>query len=221
VTGIFRALPQRVNPRQRTVRSVFKTYLDVLHFQKTDKGRLSAEDASIAHGEFAALVQESSEERAALDVKRARMVAMSRDPSLYDHLAQSLAPSIWELDDVKKGVLLQLFGGVNKDMGRQGKVRGEINVLLCGDPGVSKSQLLAYVHKVAPRGIYTSGKGSSAVGLTAYITKDPDTKVRRNAVVLWPGATWRRVAWRRAARLLAVLSCHSSADAVVVVVWRG
>jgi hypothetical protein len=53
--------------------------------------------------------------------------------------------------------------------------RAEINILLCGDPGTSKSQLLQYVHKIAPRGIYTSGKGSSAVGLTAYITKDPDT----------------------------------------------
>jgi len=56
------------------------------------------------------------------------------------------------------------------------RARGEINVLLCGDPGTSKSQLLGYVHKIAPRGIYTSGKGSSAVGLTAYISKDPETK---------------------------------------------
>lgn len=105
-----------------------------------------------------------------------RVKEMSRTRDLYNKLAESVAPSIWEMDDVKKGVLLQLFGGLNKDMGSQGKSRGEINVLLCGDPGTSKSQLLSYVHRIAPRGIYTSGKGSSAVGLTAYITKDPDTR---------------------------------------------
>ena len=63
---------------------------------------------------------------------------------------------------------------VVRDGGRRGS--GEINILLCGDPGTSKSQTLQYVHKLAPRGIYTSGKGSTAVGLTAYVTKDPDTK---------------------------------------------
>jgi len=74
--------------------------------------------------------------------------------------------------------LCQLFGGVSKEFSQsgRGRFRGEINVLLCGDPSTAKSQLLQYVHKIAPRGIYTSGKGSSAVGLTVYITKDPETK---------------------------------------------
>ena len=75
------------------------------------------------------------------------------------------------------GILCLLFGGVEKKFSQsgEGRFRSEINVLLVGDPGTSKSQLLQYVHKIAPRGIYTSGKGSSAVGLTASVTKDPDT----------------------------------------------
>lgn len=79
---------------------------------------------------------------------------------------------------MKKGILCQLFGGTNKQFSESGKgrFRKEINCLLVGDPSVAKSQMLQYVYKLAPRGIYTSGKGSSAVGLTAYITKDPDTK---------------------------------------------
>ena len=96
-------------------------------------------------------------------------------PNLYQHLVRSLAPSIFGMDDVKKGVLCQLFGGSAKRV-PGGKLRGDVNVLLVGDPGVSKSQLLSYVHQVAPRGIYTSGRGSSAVGLTAYVTRDPDTR---------------------------------------------
>ena len=72
---------------------------------------------------------------------------------------------------------MQLFGGVNKDFTKmgQGKFRGDINILLIGDPSTAKSQFLQYVHSLAPRGIYTSGKGSSVVGLTAYITKDVET----------------------------------------------
>lgn len=77
-----------------------------------------------------------------------------------------------------KGILLQLFGGTRKDFSHtgRGKFRAEINILLCGDPGTSKSQLLQYVYNLVPRGQYTSGKGSSAVGLTAYVMKDPETR---------------------------------------------
>jgi DNA replication licensing factor MCM4 len=96
------------------------------------------------------------------------------------------------MDDVKKGVLLQLFGGTNKTFQKSGspKYRGDINVLLCGDPSTSKSQLLMYVHKIAPRGVYTSGKGSSAVGLTAYVTRDPESRqlvLESGALVLSDG----------------------------------
>lgn len=101
--------------------------------------------------------------------------ALAHEPDLYDRLARSLAPSIFELDDIKKGVLCQLFGGNAKEF-EGGRIRGELNVLLVGDPGVSKSQILGYVNKIAPRGIYTSGRGSSAVGLTAYVTRDPESR---------------------------------------------
>ena len=118
--------------------------------------------------------------------RQEEMRGISQSADVVDLLVRSFAPSIVEMDDVKLGLLCQLFGGSNKNYAdsAMGKFRGELNVLLIGDPGTSKSQLLQYVHKVAPRGIYTSGKGSSAVGLTAYITRDPDTK----EVVLDSGA---------------------------------
>ncbi|CAI2162770.1 12474_t:CDS:10 [Funneliformis geosporum] len=117
---------------------------------------------------------------------------LSKNPLLYETLAHSLAPSIFGMDDIKKGILLQLFGGTNKHFKKSGSphFRGDINILLVGDPGTSKSQMLQYVHKIVPRGIYTSGKGSSAVGLTAYVTRDPDTKqmvLESGALVLSDG----------------------------------
>lgn len=122
------------------------------------------------------------------DATKIKEVAQRSD--LYELLARSIAPSIYELEDVKKGILLQLFGGANKTFSKGGRYRGDINILLCGDPSTSKSQILQYVHKIAPRGVYTSGKGSSAVGLTAYITRDVDTKqlvLESGALVLSDG----------------------------------
>eukprot|EP00850_Spirogloea_muscicola_P011671 SM000073S21447 [mRNA] locus=s73:310298:312863:- [translate_table: standard] len=104
-----------------------------------------------------------------------RLRELSRQPDVYERLARSLAPSIWELDDIKKGLLCQLFGGVAKRLEGGGSFRGDINVLLVGDPGTSKSQLLRYAHGLAPRGVAASGRGSSAVGLTAYVARDPET----------------------------------------------
>ncbi|KAF7799580.1 hypothetical protein EIP86_010817 [Pleurotus ostreatoroseus] len=98
-----------------------------------------------------------------------------RDPALYQKLAQSIAPEIYGHIDVKKALLLLLVGGVTKTMGDGLKIRGDLNICLMGDPGVAKSQLLKYISKVAPRGIYTTGKGSSGVGLTAAVMRDPVT----------------------------------------------
>jgi DNA replication licensing factor MCM7 len=94
---------------------------------------------------------------------------------VYELLAKSIAPEIFGHLDVKKALLLLLIGGVNKEVGDGMKIRGDINICLMGDPGVAKSQLLKYISKVAPRGVYTSGRGSSGVGLTAAVMRDPVT----------------------------------------------
>ncbi|KAG0265625.1 Mcm2-7 hexameric complex component [Actinomortierella ambigua] len=104
-----------------------------------------------------------------------RLEAMSQDPDIYDKMARSIAPEIYGHEDVKKALLLLMIGAPTKTMGDGMKIRGDINVCLMGDPGVAKSQLLKYISKVAPRGVYTTGKGSSGVGLTAAVMRDPVT----------------------------------------------
>jgi DNA replication licensing factor MCM2 len=88
----------------------------------------------------------------------------------------SIAPSIYGHEDIKRAIALLLFGGEPKNPGGKHKLRGDINVLLCGDPGTAKSQFLKYVEKTAHRAVYTTGQGASAVGLTAYVQKSPITR---------------------------------------------
>ena len=94
------------------------------------------------------------------------------DPTVVDKIVLSLAPTIKGMEEEKEAIALQLFGGVEKHHADNVRVRGDIHCLLVGDPGTAKSQLLRYVADVAPRGIYTSGKGATAAGLTAAAVKD-------------------------------------------------
>lgn len=101
---------------------------------------------------------------------------MSRRPDLYQVFANCIAPSIYGNQDIKKAIACLLMGGSKKILPDGMKLRGDINVLLLGDPGTAKSQLLKFVEKVAPIAIYTSGKGSSAAGLTASVQRDVNTR---------------------------------------------
>ncbi len=94
------------------------------------------------------------------------------DPTVVDKIVMSLAPTIKGMEEEKEAIALQLFGGVEKRHPDGVRVRGDIHILLVGDPGVAKSQLLRYIAEVAPRGVYTSGKGTTAAGLTAAAVKD-------------------------------------------------
>jgi DNA replication licensing factor MCM7 len=102
--------------------------------------------------------------------------SVASQPGVYDRLASSIAPEIYGHEDVKKALLLMLVGGTNKTTDDGMKVRGDLNMCLMGDPGVAKSQLLKHICKIAPRAVYTTGRGSSGVGLTASVTRDPITE---------------------------------------------
>ncbi|ORY29998.1 MCM2/3/5 family-domain-containing protein [Naematelia encephala] len=98
---------------------------------------------------------------------------LARSEGLYEKFASSVAPSIYGNLDIKKAVTCLLMGGSKKVLPDSTRLRGDINVLLLGDPGTAKSQLLKFVEKVSPISVYTSGKGSSAAGLTASVQRDP------------------------------------------------
>eukprot|EP01066_Platyproteum_vivax_P014156 Platyproteum_vivax@DN6366_c0_g1_i3.p1 len=97
---------------------------------------------------------------------------LARQPDVHDKIFKSIAPSIYGLDDVKKAVACLLFGGARKRLPDKTKLRGDINVLLLGDPSTAKSQFLKFSERASPIAVYTSGKGSSAAGLTAAIIRD-------------------------------------------------
>jgi len=208
ITGVLRAQPARVNPKLSKLKVVYKTYVDVIHFRKiTGMDSHKKQNAQGTDGIGEDVGGRDSNQKWTPE-RIQQLEELSRDPEIYDKLTKSLAPSIWELDNIKKGILCMLFGGnhVRVERGnaersamsnddeaddndeswldqeddqattRTLNKRGDINILLVGDPGTSKSQLLGYVNKLSARGVYTSGKGSSAVGLTASVVRDFETR---------------------------------------------
>jgi DNA replication licensing factor MCM2 len=134
---------------------VFSTFLSANHVRKR-------EDASAASNLL------ESDVRAILE--------LSKDPKIGERIVKSIAPSIFGHDNCKMALAMSLFGGVPKNVNDKHRIRGDCNVLLLGDPGTAKSQLLKYAEATAPRAVYSTGKGASAVGLTASVHKDPVTR---------------------------------------------
>lgn len=128
---------------------------------------------------FATVIEANSvkvtrEQHAIHDMDAIRLLA--RDKKVVNRIISSIAPSIYGHRDVKTAIACSLFGGVAKDVNGKHSIRGDINVLLLGDPGVAKSQILKYVEKTAFRSVFSTGQGASAVGLTASVHRDPITQ---------------------------------------------
>ncbi|MCZ7403845.1 MAG: minichromosome maintenance protein MCM, partial [Candidatus Methanoperedens sp.] len=155
VSGILRSY-QRNTPQQEKT-TFFDLVLGGISIEKEDK---EFNDIEIS--------KEEIEE----------IIALGKDPEVYKKVIYSIAPSIYGYEEVKEAMAMQLFSGIPKNLPDGTRIRGDIHVLLVGDPGVAKSQLLRYAVRLAPRGIYTSGKSSTSAGLTATAVKDEFGKGR-------------------------------------------
>ncbi|KAJ2484153.1 MCM DNA helicase complex subunit mcm6 [Coemansia sp. RSA 2320] len=161
-TGALVALPEAEITGDHAYRLAFLA----CHADPETPAQDNGEDPESGDAFLATLTREEREELAAL---------AARGDGVYGDLVASVAPSIYGNDDVKRGVLLQLLGGVHKRTREGMRLRGDINVCVVGDPGTAKSQLLKYVAGFLPRAVFTSGKASSAAGLTASVVRDDET----------------------------------------------
>ncbi|KAF8624769.1 hypothetical protein AX15_005661 [Amanita polypyramis BW_CC] len=156
-TGIYSTFQSSKNKNASAI-ALRQPYLRVVHLELTSP--------SGAGGSNPFGVQFSPEEEE-------EFMDIARSEGFYERFARSVGPSIYGSLDIKKAITCLLFGGTKKLLPDGLRLRGDINVLLLGDPGTAKSQLLKFVEKVAPIAVYTTGKGASAAGLTASVQRDP------------------------------------------------
>lgn len=156
-----------VAPGDRVViNGILRSQQRVTHGNKSTFFDIHLEANSIEIGE------KEFEEVSISDKDEAEIQRLSVDPDVYRRITHSIAPTIYGNEEVKEAIALQLFGGITKNMPDGTHLRGDIHCLLIGDPGIAKSQLLRYVVRLSPRGIYTSGQSSTSAGLTATAVKD-------------------------------------------------
>jgi replicative DNA helicase Mcm len=117
-------------------------------------------------------LEETFEELDITDEDEKQILELSEDPMVFENLARSITPSIWGYEEIKKSLVLQLFSGVRKVLADGQKSRGDIHILLVGDPGVAKSVTLGFMANISPKGRYVVGKSASGAGLTATVVRD-------------------------------------------------
>jgi replicative DNA helicase Mcm len=150
VVGILRQLPRRV---KGSISRQMEIYLDAIHVES---------------------VETEWEEIEITEEDEKKIIELAKDPQIYEKLVASIAPTIFGLEDVKLAIALQLFGGDEHIQKDKSRVRGEIHILLIGDPSTAKSQLMKVASTLIPRARYVSGKGITGVGITATVVRDEE-----------------------------------------------
>ena len=148
VTGVLH-IEQQTSNNEKT--PIFDLYMDGVDVEIEDE---EFEDMNITEADVAEIVD------------------LSNEPDIHEMMVDSVAPSIYGYREEKLAMILQLFSGVTKHLPDGSRIRGDLHMLLIGDPGTGKSAMLQYIRNIAPRSVYTSGKGSSSAGLTAAAVRD-------------------------------------------------
>jgi len=117
-------------------------------------------------------LEETFEELDINEEDERNILELSQDPNIFEKLSRSISPSVWGYEEIKKALVLQLFGGIAKERSEGGRERGDIHILLVGDPGVAKSVILGFMANISPKGRYVVGKSASGAGLTATVVRD-------------------------------------------------